>query len=759
MSGSRPRPAGACSATCSPRDRHRDRHPGAAARHRDVVRAGRQRRRLRLDVPAQEHPPVAAQPARQRRRRLSSRATTASTPTATGRRSGATTRRAPSDDFGSDTYRGPSPQSEPEVSSLDAMFAQAQAEVPARLPHVRAADPVPGGLAGRDATAPTRRRRPGARGPRRRPPGDHELRSRTSPASSTRPTATSPATSTTRYGSLAYTVELEPRQRPGRRRHGRRAELVPPRRLRLPGLRGRRVEAEFQRNLQFALDLARSAKNPGRPVSHLGNVAPDFVPDHVQVSPTATRRLVEVNANRDLGPVEVALARRTAARSSRAPPTEYKGGERYDPPGVYYHKMRGQRSPASGRATRSRCGSPPAPRSRRRSRSRPRSHKAGDVLVMAAEDYSGNTNLFGAGPAARPGVPELLHDRAGGRRHLVSTSTTSMRTAARRPSPIGVLSHYKASSGTRATTSTCASPTQPGGTGNSKLMDDEVIAVRDYLNDHGSVLSPASRRCRARGLQLLYNPLEGQSADDAVVQVQQTRWARATRMTRSGRRRTASSSPTTSSSTTWARGSAVIAATDDDVSTLPFKGSGGPFGTTAFTLNGGDSADNQAHRADVRDDRRASCRRQFPQFTSSRAIGFDRPPAYDPPEGTQVRLRGVQRRGLPAAAAHDRPDRQHHRRAEVQGLLRHRARLRLRVRGGAHRRPGRLDDAARQERAHGHQRRSRLVRHRLEHAPPVPQPLPDQPDPGRATARTPARPACGTPPPATPAASRTGRST
>ena len=78
---------------------------------------------------------------------------------------------------------------------------------------------------------------------------------------------------------------------------------------------------------------------------------------------------------------------------------------------------------------------------------------------------------------------------------------------------------------------------------------------------------------------------------------------------------------------------AVIAATDDAVSTLPFKGSGGPFGSTAFTLNGGDSADNQGQAQTFVTT--ASVLPGFPQFNSSRAIGFDRPPSYDPPEGTK----------------------------------------------------------------------------------------------------------------------------
>jgi hypothetical protein len=45
------------------------------------------------------------------------------------------------------------------------------------------------------------------------------------------------------------------------------------------------VQAEFERHVQFALDLARSAPDPGRtPESHLGNKPANFVVDKFAVS-------------------------------------------------------------------------------------------------------------------------------------------------------------------------------------------------------------------------------------------------------------------------------------------------------------------------------------------------------------------------------------------------------------------------------------------------------------------------------------------
>ena len=39
------------------------------------------------------------------------------------------------------------------------------------------------------------------------------------------------------------------------------------------------VQGEYEKNLQFALDLARSAANPNQPVSHLGNTVKPFYLD------------------------------------------------------------------------------------------------------------------------------------------------------------------------------------------------------------------------------------------------------------------------------------------------------------------------------------------------------------------------------------------------------------------------------------------------------------------------------------------------
>ena len=93
------------------------------------------------------------------------------------------------------------------------------------------------------------------------------------------------------------------------------------------------------------------------------------------------------------------------------------------------------------------------------------------------------------------------------------------------PSPIGVLSHYKAVIWYTGTDLYVRSPTQPGGTGNSKLADDEVIAIRDYLNDHGSVLITGQTALAGRLGPVPLQPARGPVAHDAVVQVQPDAWS------------------------------------------------------------------------------------------------------------------------------------------------------------------------------------------------------------------------------------------
>src|SRR4051794_40900859 len=149
------------------------------------------------------------------------------------------------------------------------------------------------------------------------------------------------------------------------------------------------VQAEFQKTLEFALALAKSARKPDEPQSHLGNTAPDMVPTTFSVS-HGDPQVVEVNAKRSLGDVKVFWqVGGGAARSASL--SEYKGGERYGTTGVYYHPLRGQVSGArpgdqvkvwfgKGRRT-----TDPFTYTLKADSGKP-------VLLLTAEDYTGNSS-------------------------------------------------------------------------------------------------------------------------------------------------------------------------------------------------------------------------------------------------------------------------------------------------------------------------------------------------------------------------------
>src|SRR4051812_613373 len=180
-----------------------------------------------------------------------------------------------SDAFDSDTYRGASAQSEPEVSTLDALIGRLKPKF--LLDYHSAAGLIlyPEGwqVETESTDTPATKALAGL-------DDDHPAIANFDPDVSgelytTNGDVTGHAYN--RYGSLAYTVELEEGSGPDVGGTVNGPDSYSPGGFVFQDSEAA-VEEQFQRNLPFALDLARSAKNPGRPYSHLGNVAPDFEP-------------------------------------------------------------------------------------------------------------------------------------------------------------------------------------------------------------------------------------------------------------------------------------------------------------------------------------------------------------------------------------------------------------------------------------------------------------------------------------------------
>jgi Zinc carboxypeptidase len=244
------------------------------------------------------------------------------------------------------------------------------------------------------------------------------------------------------------------------------------------------VQAEFERHVQFALDLARSAPTPSRPTSHLGNEVPNFVVDDFNVS-YGNPQLVQVNARRDLGPIQ--LRYRVNGGPVRTGTTsEWNGGSRYGDEGDYwYHRMRGQ-------VTGTNRGDNVevwfyAPDKGVRSDSftyNVRVDTGARVLVLAVEDYSGFSAFPAYNQTRKPNYLSYYTNAlsANGVAHDVYDYDAMQRKA---PDPLGVLSHYEAVVWYTGNDNVTRSPNVPG------VADLEahrtIMAVRDFVNEGGRV--------------------------------------------------------------------------------------------------------------------------------------------------------------------------------------------------------------------------------------------------------------------------------
>ena len=193
------------------------------------------------------------------------------------------------------------------------------------------------------------------------------------------------------------------------------------------------MQEEFERHVQFALDLAQSADDVTRPDSHLGNKAPNFVDDTFDVS-FGNPRPVQVNARRDLGRITLRY-QINGGRVRTRPTDEWDGGLRYGDEGDYwYHRVRGVvTGPTPGDSVQVWFVSRDKARGASHFTYEVRSDSGADVLVLAAEDYSGVSSFPPYDDAPAPHFLELLHGRARGQWRRVTTSRTTTRRAASLP--------------------------------------------------------------------------------------------------------------------------------------------------------------------------------------------------------------------------------------------------------------------------------------------------------------------------------------
>ena len=245
------------------------------------------------------------------------------------------------------------------------------------------------------------------------------------------------------------------------------------------------LNIEWVKHRDFVLDLAESADDPANPDSHLGNTVRPFYVDSFAYS-YGDPQSVQVLAKRSLGDVDLKY-RINGGGVQSADTTEWSDGQRYyQEPGAYYHRLRGRVTGTNPDDSvevwfEQAGGAHRVSDSFTYTAATESDHK---VLVVAAEDYSGPT------PADADGQPNYIGQyvqalSANGFTPDVYDIDARSRKA---PHPLGVLSHYDAVVWYTGDDYLTREPGQVPGTGTSRLALDEILAMRDYLNEGGKLV-------------------------------------------------------------------------------------------------------------------------------------------------------------------------------------------------------------------------------------------------------------------------------
>ncbi len=383
------------------------------------------------------------------------------------------------------------------------------------------------------------------------------------------------------------------------------------------------LQDAFEKNIPFALDVADSADDPANPESHLNRKAPDF-----EIHPFAVSygdpQTVEVNAKRELGPLTVHW-KINGGPTQSASTSEFGGGERYgENQNVYYHFVRGQVSGAvpgddvkvwfEGGGERSQSFTYEV-----------RSNTGNRVLVLAAEDYTGNSSSPAYPSTSGPFFDDYYTDAlaANGLAADIYDVDAEGREA---PDPLGVLSHYDAVVWYTGNDLLTRGPGQGPGTGVARLANDLILNVRDYLNEGGKLLYTGQYAATAQTLGFAFNvegeppfcPPGGDAREGACIPISDDflqYWLGAYKFVD-------------------VAGAPFGGGDPGAVSDLDLFNVGDPFGATEFTLNGPASADNQEHVYSMLTTSSILPPAEYPLFDSREATAVDGPNPYDPATGS-----------------------------------------------------------------------------------------------------------------------------
>lgn len=383
------------------------------------------------------------------------------------------------------------------------------------------------------------------------------------------------------------------------------------------------VQAEFEKVLPFALDVAKSAADPDDPVSHLGLTTKPF---YLESEDTYKAGLPQANftfeysygdpqevrvlAKRDLGNV-TAKYRINGGPVRSAPTQEWKGGDRYGgSTAVHYRVMSGVvtgTTPGDSVQVWFEGGGETSDSFTYQAVE----ESANDVLILAAEDYTG------ASPAQPPGGPhQLAAYEAALTANAVGYDVYDIDARGRTaPDALGVLSHYDAVVWYTGNDVVTREPGWAAGNA-SRLAMDQLLEVRDFLNEGGKVLY-TGKYAGSQYTQNLGNQLYDPTAANAQCTSSPVVQGRCKPLGGSG-------DLTNDVLQYWLGAYLVIdnGGTGDDGELLDVVGTdGGPFEGLAW---GFDPAGNQDHSNSLITTSGILPVDRFPQFESSVAAAWDR---------------------------------------------------------------------------------------------------------------------------------------
>jgi hypothetical protein len=399
------------------------------------------------------------------------------------------------------------------------------------------------------------------------------------------------------------------------------------------------VAEEFERNLPFAESVAESAADPDDPKSVLGIKTKPF---HLDTEDSYKSGLPAVNLSFDKSygdPQTVAvLAKRSLGAvtakwkvnggpTQSGPTTEWAGGERFGMTSTHYHQVRGTvtgTDPGDTVEVWFEGGGESS-----ESFTYEAVSESGDrVLVVAAEDYTG------ASPNQTPGPHYLDYYLdalvANGEDADVYDVDAQGRTA---PDALGVLSHYDAAiwyTGDDVVTRTAGR-----GPGNvDRLALDQMLEFRAYLNEGGQVMYTgdwAGMQYTGAAVGTQYYDPKGEIACRPLPLPAEVDSRRCLALRGSG-------DGTNDVLQYWFGGYVQIAGDglDDNGDVHDVAGIDDPFAGATWAMNGPDSADNQDETSSFISTSGILPVEEFPQFESWPSARWDKPGGpFDPHTGDQ----------------------------------------------------------------------------------------------------------------------------